>query len=202
MFNVLFIYLVDMLLPTRLRQSRMVSYVKLLVSYIEKIYDNYIAFRAVKLYDINFTGQIMYLQKKLRDVFGCQGITIEDGLLSLPFYLSNQIEQDLPIYIGNNFINEHEYSVGESIVYLGKWYHYINTGTGATPDLEDETVVTVGGDYEFYLSNQQELSSQNDFVVKIPQACYVDMTADDFHKMRVIIEYYKLANKTYTIIPY
>lgn len=202
MFNVLFAYLVRNLLPTRLRQSRIIAYAKLLISYIDKIYNEYVAYRTIKLYDINFTGQVMYLQKRIRDTFDCQGILIEDGVLSLPFYLSNKDELNLPVFTGNMFILGHQYQAGESIVFENKWYDYISTGSGINPNLEPGTVVTLGDDYEFFLSNQAELSSQNDFIIKIPAVCYNNMTLSDFVEMRAIIEYYKLANKTYTIISY
>jgi hypothetical protein len=132
------------------------------LSYIEKIYGQFLVFKDYRLYDINFTGQTMYLQKKLRDTFACQGILIEDGQMFLPVYLHNQSEQQLPLYLFNEF--------------------------------ENETIS--------YLNNSTELSSQNDFVVKVPASCYNSMDTHSFHKMRTILEFYKMAQKTYSIISY
>ncbi len=200
MFNVLFSYLIRILEPTRLRKPRITAYLKVLISDIEKTYDKYISYRTLKLYDVNFTGQVMYLQKKLRDTFGCQGIIIEDGTLTLPFYLSNKEELNLPVYAGNYFKDGHSYVTGEWVVYLGYWYEYISNAHDAPPDIDSSAQQR--GKYEFYISNKSEISSQNDFIIKVPSACYNIMTDNDFLKMREIIEYYKLAQKIYTIISY
>lgn len=200
MFNVLFSYLVEILTPTRLRKSRLLGYARVLVSYIKKIYHRYISYRTLKLYDINFTGQTMYLQKKLRDIFGCQGIEITDGVLVLSFYLSNQEELNLPVYGGNCFEMGHIYTVGEWIFFKGYWYEYASNGNGNSPDIDSSAQQRC--EYEFYLSNQSETSNQNDFLVKVPQTYYNLMTHDDFLKMREIVEFYKLTQKKYTIIPY
>lgn len=200
MFDVLFPYLATILTPTRLRQPKMLSWLLLIISHLSKVYDRYISYRGLKLYDINFTGQTIYLQKKLRDTFGCQGIVIEDGLLVTPFYLSNKNENHIPVYIGNYFKNGYGHITGDWIVFLGYWYEYIASGNGNNPDVDNSAQKR--GEYKFVLSNQQEMSSQNDFVVKIPIQCYNIMTGNDFMKMKTILNYYKLANKFYTIISY
>ncbi len=200
MFDVLFSYLRDILTPTRLRQAKMLAWLSLITSELSKIYDKYVLFRKLKLYEINFTGQVMYLQKKLRDTFNCQEIVIDDGLLTLPFYLSNKIENNLPVYAGNNFTIGTNYPVGTWLVFDGFWYEYTGMGDGTVPSSDNSAKKR--GKYELYLSNQTEITNQNDFIVKVPQVCYNNMTTDDFHKMRTIIEYYKLVNKQYKIIPY
>ena len=87
MFNVLFSYLTKILVPTRLRQLRMLSWMNLVVSYIKTIYDEYVVFRTEKLYLINFTGQTMYLQKYLQDEFEEGGIYISDGVMVLRLFV-------------------------------------------------------------------------------------------------------------------
>ncbi len=200
MFNVIFEYLRTILTPTRLRQPKLLAWLSVIISYLKKIYNEYISFRTLKLYDINFTGQLMYLQKKLRDTFNCPGIIIEDGTLILPLYLSNQNENNLPVYIGNYFINGHNYTAGEWVVFEGWWYEYTANGNGTTPDADNSAEQRDA--YEFFLSNQIEITTQNDFIVKVPQVCFVNMTNDDILKMKSIINYYKIVNKQYTIIPY
>ncbi|MCF6184352.1 MAG: hypothetical protein L3J56_06945, partial [Bacteroidales bacterium] len=159
MFNVIFEYLRTILTPTRLRQTKLLAWLSLIISYLKKIYEKYISFRTHKLYDINFTGQLMYLQKKLRDAFSCQGIVIEDGTLILPLYLSNQNENNLPVYIGNYFVPGHNYNTGESVIYEGYWYEYTSNGNGSSPDIDSSAEQRDA--YEFYLSNQTEITNQN-----------------------------------------
>ncbi len=159
MFNINFIYLLLISLPTRLRNSRMVAYMRVALSWLQQIYNAFVSFRSLMLYDINFTGQTMYLEKKLRDTFGCNGIEITDGTLTVPNYLYNNADAQLPLYLYNESENQ-----------------------------------------PLYLYHNAELSSQNDFIVKIPSACYSGMTDFESIQMRTIIEFYKLAQKTYTII--
>jgi len=200
MFNVLFSYLTKILVPTRLRQLRMLSWMNLVVSYIKTIYDEYVVFRTEKLYLINFTGQTMYLQKYLQDEFEEGGIYISDGLMMLPVYLFNADESFIPVYIGNLFIDETVYSADESIVYLNTWYTYSDTGTGVTPDIDENA--TSEGEIEMMLVNESEVMSANDFIVWVPASKYDAMTNDDFNKMNAIVRYYKLVNKNYSIERY
>lgn len=121
-------------------------------------------------------------------------------MLISPFYLSNKSENNLPIYIGNNFIQNHNYNAGEWVVYLGYWYKYIANGNGTLPN--NDSSAERQNEYKFFLSNKLEMSSQNDFIVKVPSQCYNNMSDNDFLKIKTIINYYKLVNKTYTIISY
>ena len=178
----------------------MLSWMNLVVSYIKTIYDEYVVFRTEKLYLINFTGQTMYLQKYLQDEFEEGGIYISDGLMMLPVYLFNADESFIPVYIGNLFIDETVYSADESIVYLNTWYTYSDTGTGVTPDLDENA--TAEGEIETMLVNESEVMSANDFIVWVPASKYDAMTNDDFNKMNAIVRYYKLVNKNYSIERY
>lgn len=159
MFNINFIYLLLITLPTRLRNARIVAYMRVALSWLRQIYNAFVSFRSLMLYDINFTGQTMYLEKKLRDTFGCNGIVITDGTLTVSNYLYNNADSQLPLYLYNESENQ-----------------------------------------PLYLYNNSELSSQNDFIVKIPTSCYSAMTDFEFIQMRTIIEFYKLAQKKYTLI--
>jgi len=85
-------------------------------------------------------------------------------------------------------------------MFIGYWYEYTSNGNGSTPD--NDNSAEQRGTYDFFLSNQSEITKQNDFIVKIPQQCYDNMTNDDILKMKSIINYYKLVNKQYTIISY
>lgn len=200
MFNVLFSYLIAILTPTRLRQLKVLAWLRLITSYIKCIYDEYDIYRTLKLYLINFTGQIMYLEKLLQDEFKCAGIYISDSYLVLPFYLFNVNESYLPVYAGNLFVPGTIYQEGNVIVYDNYYYEYTAPGNGNNPD-EDPAAVK-GEEIETYFVNISETTSANDFIVNIPTACYNSMTADDINKMHSIINFYKLVNKTYTLKTY
>ena len=102
--------------------------------------------------------------------------------------------------MGNLFIDETVYTVGESIVYLNTWYTYSDTGTGVTPDIDENA--TSEGEIEMMLVNESEVMSANDFIVWVPASKYDAMTNDDFNKMNAIVRYYKLVNKNYSIERY
>lgn len=101
MFNINFNYIIHIVLPVYLRFEKQISWLKVITSYINKIYLEFSEFRSLNLYDINFTGQVMYLEKKLQDEFYCSGLYISDGTTNLPFYLYNKSEGELPVYFYN-----------------------------------------------------------------------------------------------------
>lgn len=101
MFNIAFTYLINILLAPMLRQERQLSWLMLIVSYLETIYDEYIVFRNNKIFDINFNGQLMYIEKKLQLEFNCDGIYIDDGVILPINYMWNIYENQVPLYIYN-----------------------------------------------------------------------------------------------------
>jgi len=102
MFNIDFIFVIRNLLPPSLRKPKLISWLRLITSNLYSVYLQFVEYRAKMLYDINFTGQLMYLEKKLQEVFLIPGIIISDGELIELVYLSNQMEGFLPVYLNNN----------------------------------------------------------------------------------------------------
>jgi len=101
MFSINFIYTVWNLLPVSLRKPKLAAFLRLCLSYVEKIYLSFVEYRAAKSYMLNFTGQVMYLEQYLRDSFLIPGISISDGNVKDLFYLFNESEGFLPVYINN-----------------------------------------------------------------------------------------------------
>ncbi len=118
MFNINFNYVIQIILPVYLRLEKQIAWLKVITFYLRKIYEEFVVFRTLKLYNINFTGQVMYLEKKLQDTFNCPLLSISDGVVVLPFYLFNKSERKLPVYFYNKsenkppiyLFNESEYS--------------------------------------------------------------------------------------------
>lgn len=158
MFNVNFTYLINLLLPPILRQLRMISWLKLITSYLKTIYDEYIVLRTIKLFDINFNGQLMYIEKKLQLEFDCNGIYIDDGELIPISYLWNLSENQPPLYI---------YNIGD-------------------PLFED-----------LFIFNNIEYITEADFVIYIPNNFLLTVT--QIQKLRNIVDFYKILEKTYKI---
>jgi len=106
MFNINFKYLINLLIPPVLRTEKQIAWLEVITYYLKIIYENFILFRINKLYDINFTGQTMYLEKKLQDIFKIPDLYISDGFFVEDTYLSNIHEGNLPVYISNISENE------------------------------------------------------------------------------------------------
>ena len=197
MFKINFEYLITILLPTRLRKSKMIAWLRVLLSNIQSVYVDYIAYRELQLYDANFTGQVMYLEKKLQDTFNCPGIYIRDGAITLPVYLSNTDEGNLPQYFGNLFVLGESYNPYDEIIYNNTWYSYTTAGNGVTPDTDPSAVQ--GLPVDTFMFNIEEQLLGGSFIVYVPIACFNLMTSDDINKMRSIVQFYILADKTYEI---
>ncbi len=200
MFDIDFRYLVTILLPTKLRKERLIAFLRLINSHLKQIYSEFKNYRNLKLYDINFTGQVMYIEKKLQDMFSCSGIYIADGELIQPVYLSNIDEAHTPVYFGNLFISGTIYNTGDEIIYQNQWYSYTATGNGNTPDTD--AAATAGDLLTTYMHNKEEQRLNSSFIVNIPSNCYSMMTTDDVNRLKSTVEFYKLADKSYEIKPF
>ncbi len=106
MFNINFTYLINLLLPPVLRTEKQTAWLEVITYFLKVIYENFMSFRINKLYDINFTGQVMYLEKKLQTVFNNNGIYIADALFLEDIYFTNIQEGEFPVYISNIAENE------------------------------------------------------------------------------------------------
>lgn len=171
----------------------------LIVTYLKTIYDQYVTYKADKLYYLNFTGQLMYVEKHLQDAFSCT-IYIDDGTILSAQYLFNKEEIFLPVYMGNNFVLGQIYEAGNEIIYNNIWYSYDSDGDGTEPD--KDAAATEGLPIETMLVNKTELVNNVDFIVYIPDVCYNAMTTDDLNRLNAIIKYYKLFDKSYEIKTY
>lgn len=105
MFKINLTYLINILLPPSLRKQTQISWLKVLLSYFQTIYDIFLTYRYEKLYDINFSGQTMYLEKKLQDTFNCSAIFISDGYIIENTILYNKNELSIPTFFYNQSEN-------------------------------------------------------------------------------------------------
>lgn len=106
-FEVDFNRLAVLLLPTRLRQSRMIAWVKVLVSPIVSLHYKFQQKRANDLYKLAHNGQVCYLRKALNDEFDPieRRIKITDGNRYTPQYIYTEAEQK-PKYLGTMYLRD------------------------------------------------------------------------------------------------
>ena len=200
MFNINFDNLIQLLSPSSWRKLKFVSWLKLILSHLRKIYNEFVTFRAQKLYDINFTGQIMYLEKKLNDTFEVSGIYIANIKHFPKLYLQNKGEDFLPVYMGNTWKSGYVHSQGDWVVYNNFWYEYNGQGNGGLPSTDANAIRRE--EIQTFIGNAVEDIYQNDFVVYVPIDVYNGFSEDDILKLKKTIEYYKLAEMRYNIKTY
>ena len=93
--------LVVQLLPVRLRNNRLVAWLKCLISPVRWLFNRFSASRVNNLYVLAHNSQVCYLQAALNDVFDpvSRGILIVDGPFEDPLYLYLNPESK-PLWLG------------------------------------------------------------------------------------------------------
>lgn len=93
-----------MLLPVWCRQSLNVQFIYASTRGLRDVYDWLINLRQQKSYELQFTGQIIYLEHVLNDQFDpiYRQIYIEDAADVEYLYIYNQIEAEQQTYLYNN----------------------------------------------------------------------------------------------------
>ena len=88
-FDVDYNVLVKQLLPVRLRQSKMIAWLKCLVAPVKWLYDLFKTFRNNNLYLLAHDSQVCYQEAALNDTFDPinRGIYISDGVYVDPVYV-------------------------------------------------------------------------------------------------------------------
>lgn len=100
-FDIDYDRLVPQLLPVRLRQTKTIAWLKVLVSPVKWLFGLFRSNRKNNLYLLSHTGQVCYLEAALNDVFDpvSRGIYITDGPFRDPLFL--YLETELrPLWLG------------------------------------------------------------------------------------------------------
>ncbi len=151
MFNIIFRYIILNLLPIQLRKPRNIAWLSLIMSYLKSIYDDFVVYRTSMLYDINFTGQTCYLEKKLRDIFNIQGLYISDGIYLEPTYLSNRSEGNLPVFINNSSENENIFFLNNLIEFSMGTDFFVNIPAADYDAMTGESLSRMATIINYYL---------------------------------------------------
>lgn len=98
-----FSHIVNLLLPVSLRTERLIAYARVLVSPFAYLRDEFTAFRAAKLKELHYNGQVASLEYLLNEQFngGLKGIIIADAPLIDTTYLHNSSEGSNSTYLYN-----------------------------------------------------------------------------------------------------
>lgn len=85
-YNVIFAKLVVWLIPVSLRKAKHFAFLNSLVTPLQQLHSLFLQFRENQLYDLKITGQVIYLELVLNDIFDPvqRRIYIEDGEIYEP----------------------------------------------------------------------------------------------------------------------
>jgi len=96
MFNIDFHNIVDENIPSKTGMPKPIfkAWLYTLIQPVVELYYTFKAYRQNTLYRLSFTGQVIYLEKLLNDIFnnGAAGIYIQDGLLITKTFLFHKAE--------------------------------------------------------------------------------------------------------------
>lgn len=120
MFSIDYNILIQLVLPFSLRKARIIAILKSFINPVELIYNEFITYRLASLKRLNYSGQVIYLEKLLNDYFNTSGIYIEDTAdieytyLSTKnegdvLYLSTKAENNAPVYLATQSELESNY---------------------------------------------------------------------------------------------
>lgn len=174
MFSVNWLNFIKQLTPPALRQLLFMEFMFALIKPLRELYATFLAQRAQWLYDLSFSGQVIYLEKLLNNKYnnGAEaytlgiptGIYITDSpQLLTPVWLWNKIEDRPPLILYNK-------AEGKAPVYL--W-------------------------------NQSEYDAQIHFIIHVPIAVF-DITVDlvKLAQLKALTNKYKAAGRKYIVVNY
>jgi len=102
MYNISFNILSQLLLPPRLRQGRMVAWIRVLLSGVDYVYNSFLALLNVIDDRLRYNGQVAYLQKAISDkVIACSITDNDDPAWQLNIYNVADDSSDL-VYFFND----------------------------------------------------------------------------------------------------
>jgi len=122
LYDINFDVLKSNLVPERLHRTRLLLFLKFIVSGVVFLYQDLLRFRKQKLYELMITPQVCYLERLLNDRydFTQRRIFITDGIDKPPFYIFQEAELK-PKYLGKATI----YTAGESGVLQDDFIIYV-----------------------------------------------------------------------------
>jgi hypothetical protein len=116
-FNIDHQKLIAWLVPARIRRTRLLAFLKVMISGVVFLYQDFTRFRAAKLYQLKITPQVCYLETLLNDRYDSvqRRIYITDGIDKPPFYIYIHPElKPRSIFLSSEGKPRYIYTAGES----------------------------------------------------------------------------------------
>lgn len=110
MYNIDFIRLITDLLPSFMKKTVIVAWLKSLLKPVQILYSEFITFETEKMYEATYSGQVAELEFILNDYYYNDGtlrtIYIDDSIENEEIYIYQQSELQNETYIYNTAENE------------------------------------------------------------------------------------------------
>ncbi len=183
--------------PHFLRNNSWYIFLSVLTAPFKKIYNDFIIIYNLYLIRVRYNGQVCYLEnilnKTYSPVFG--GIYITDGVLVPIKYWFRRVEQKTNLRVHKRWDELSSYNASDSVHYNRKIYTAKISSAGFNPLLNPSKWLEVQRGVFIY--RRSETKSEFDFIVNVPAILNVDLKA-----FKTLIDYYRLAGKTYLIKRY
>ena len=168
-----------------------------LMSQVKALHTTFLSWKSGIDQTLLHNGQVIYLTKLLNDKFDSigRGIYIDTISDSLYTYLFNNAEGQPATYFYNNYSSTTTYSIDEYAQTPTGVYKATAISTNLYPDTNLSSWTFV--EAPTYLFNQSEIVTQLDFIVYVPLALSIDPL-----DIQVVVNYYKIAGKHYSIQTY
>lgn len=121
-YDIDFNVLANLLTPPFLRKPKLIDWLITLLKPLEEVNYKFKAFRRQAIYKVTHNGQVVYLQKVLRDAYDNEQrrILIQDAFSRDPLYIYPEANQ-LPAYIYSEAENQPVYLYDNSIFDAGDY---------------------------------------------------------------------------------
>lgn len=151
------------------------------------------------LYDLQFNGQIMYLEYVLNDLFdnNLRRIYINNTAdNSARLFIFNKVEGQPKHYVFNKWNAVDSFLMDDHLVYKFKVYKALTNNSNVAPDTNPAVWQYVMA--APILFNREDYALYNtSFIVMYPTGLSFDI-----NRMKALVNKYKLAGKSYTIQSY
>tara|TARA_R110000796_G_scaffold63139_2_gene145507 strand:- start:617 stop:1216 length:600 start_codon:yes stop_codon:yes gene_type:complete len=197
MFSINFARFAKNLIPWFLRTPRFKQWIGVVTWGSAICLEKLRNYRTLKDYEIQFTGQRLYLERWLNDKFDPvnQLITVTNVILTQNPFVYNSLEQR-ETYLVNKWVGSQTYTINDRIGYGGKIFKALTTTTGNVPSGSPASWVIHRE--QLYLFNKGEIGSGFVFIVTVPAT--ITLSNQVHQNISDQINKFLIAGKQYQII--
>jgi len=186
-----------LLVPSFLRKTILFAWLDVLHSQVVVMDDNLVDYRDDVLYKMNHNSQVIYFEKVINDKFDPtnRAIWIETVANRSRFTLFTKPEAKPKRYIYSKWNAATNYVADDFAVEGLFVYKSLSTNTNKLPSANPSDWDQYKS--KVYIYKKTEYSSLLDFIVWVPVALTINTD-----QLKVMVNYYKFADKQYTIQTY